>query len=54
MVTSSERVPGKLQAADQKEEQHFAFSERGREWELFALLCKQFCLAFQKNLFLLS
>ena len=28
--TSSGRLPGKLQAADKKEEQHLAFSERGR------------------------
>lgn len=27
---SSGRLPGKLQAADKKEEQHLAFSERGR------------------------
>lgn len=27
---SSGRLPGKLQAADEKEEQHLAFSERGR------------------------
>lgn len=27
---SSRRLPGKLQAADEKEEQHLAFSETGR------------------------
>lgn len=32
-----ERLPGKLQAADKKEEQHLAFSERDQECQLSAL-----------------
>lgn len=42
-----ERLPGKLQAADKKEEQHLAFSERDQECHLGALKCKHFCSAFQ-------
>lgn len=30
VAASSGRLPGKLQAADEKEKQHLAFSERGR------------------------
>lgn len=44
--TSSGRLPGKLQAADKKEEQHLAFSERGRSENSVPFRCKQFCSAF--------
>lgn len=51
---SSGRLPGKLQAADEKEEQHSAFSETGRRvrtqcpnW------CKQICSAFRKIFFVI-
>lgn len=49
---SSGRLPGKLQAADKKEEQHLAFSERGRRVRTQCpFWCKQFCSAFHKIFF---
>lgn len=49
---SSGRLPGKLQAADEKEEQHLAFSERGRRVRTQCpFWCKQFCSAFHKIFF---
>lgn len=52
VAPSSGRLPGKLQAADKKEEQHLAFCVGEKKWgsgesELCDLFrCKQFCLAF--------
>ncbi len=51
---SSGRLPGKLQAADKKEEQHLAFSERGRRARTQCPFgCKQFCSAFHKIFFVI-
>ena len=51
---SSGRLPGKLQAADEKEEQHLAFSERGRRARTqcpFFFDASNFCSAFHKIFF---
>lgn len=54
---SSGRLPGKLQAADEKEEQHLAFSERGRRARTqcpFFLMQAIFVQPFIRFFFLLS
>jgi len=53
MNTSSGRLPGKLQAADRKEEQHVAISQQRSQSENSGPFFKQavFCSAFSEDFF---